>query len=810
MDYHLARNGQNLGVFSVEELQRRRATGELSGADLVWREGMATWVPLDSILQPAAPSSVPPFVPPAIASTPVPTAKARRKGVLFWVILTGAFVLLVSFVLLAVFVVSFVKGFREAYRSSTTARQGSADLATKPITAATNSFTEKDAKQRARAFRVRQYIDGYRQNGRHDTPCDADATRFLDAWLAWEYGGSTNLSDPHPLADKLVAQPGCNDPLVLTIAAAACNNRAEKARRLQAALDGFDSSRHKAYPKFYAAVTLATDYGRQAARVEALDQTALNYLKQALTDGSFLPDDEPVLAEIFINGWGSGFLERKGEELSTAIKQARGFQWLGLVIEGECHIDLAWKARGSGWADSVTPEGWKGFSDHLSKAHAALNQAWKLHPDRAVAPARMITVAMGESDAADMRTWFDRAIAAQIDYPRAWKDYRWGLRPRWFGSHEALLALGYQAVDTKRFDTDVPRKLFDCISDVESELQEGRGEHIYGRLDIWPHLQEMYEGYIADPSQPDSRNGWRNSYSIVAYLAGQYAVARQQLEALNWKPVNLTGWGSDLSLMPLKIAALTSPCSNQVERAETAYEQLDLEKGRKLFAEIDSSQSADDRTRQFCQARSDALKQELTLARGDWVDLLPADDKDPNWVFFEDKVRHLEDGGLEVSSDQRGHGFYCRTRVGPEFELTGQIEFVRSSTKSSEAGILMGLPDNTGSVWYSFRLYRNDQTNVAILSSGWASQSVIRKTALNDDRNSFQLRVTEGAADAWVNGNQVFHRAFKSSGLRLAEDSFIGLGAPGEYNETVVRYRNIRVRRLIPGSSPSPDKPLLQ
>ena len=57
----------------------------------------------------------------------------------------------------------------------------------------------------------------------------------------------------------------------------------------------------------------------------------------------------------------------------------------------------------------------------------------------------------------------------------------------------------------------------------------------------------------------------------MAYFAGKYDVARQQLEALDWKPSqrNLAGWGVDLSLMPLKVAALTGGSAPKVARAES-------------------------------------------------------------------------------------------------------------------------------------------------------------------------------------------------------------------------------------------------
>src|SRR5260370_40339383 len=105
----------------------------------------------------------------------------------------------------------------------------------------------------------------------------------------------------------------------------------------------------------------------------------------------------------------------------------------------------------------------------------------------------MVEVAMGQSEPEQMRLWFDRAIAAQIDIPLAWSSMRWALRPRWFGSLDALLALGVKAVDTKRFDTDVPRMFFDCITDIESEEQVPPGQHIHGRFDVCPHMQKMYE-----------------------------------------------------------------------------------------------------------------------------------------------------------------------------------------------------------------------------------------------------------------------------------------------------------------------------
>jgi len=40
MNYHVAKNGAQLGQMSEEEITGRLATGELSAGDLCWTDGM--------------------------------------------------------------------------------------------------------------------------------------------------------------------------------------------------------------------------------------------------------------------------------------------------------------------------------------------------------------------------------------------------------------------------------------------------------------------------------------------------------------------------------------------------------------------------------------------------------------------------------------------------------------------------------------------------------------------------------------------------------------------------------------------------
>lgn len=88
MQIHVARNGQQLGQYSIEEVNRQLAAGTLSPADLGWHEGLAGWAPLSSIAgltlpAPAASPAMPIPPPPAPAPTliaPPPRPTPAQSG----------------------------------------------------------------------------------------------------------------------------------------------------------------------------------------------------------------------------------------------------------------------------------------------------------------------------------------------------------------------------------------------------------------------------------------------------------------------------------------------------------------------------------------------------------------------------------------------------------------------------------------------------------------------------------------------------------------------------------------------------------
>jgi uncharacterized RDD family membrane protein YckC len=76
-EWYVGSNGQQSGPFTLQQLRQMAASGQLSKTDLIWKEGLANWVPCSSAkgLFPTAADFSPASSP---RSTPRPTAPPPR------------------------------------------------------------------------------------------------------------------------------------------------------------------------------------------------------------------------------------------------------------------------------------------------------------------------------------------------------------------------------------------------------------------------------------------------------------------------------------------------------------------------------------------------------------------------------------------------------------------------------------------------------------------------------------------------------------------------------------------------------------
>lgn len=357
-------------------------------------------------------------------------------------------------------------------------------------------------------------------------------------------------------------------------------------------------SNYGAYVRFWMAVTLAKEYPDNSPVIDQLDQEALKHLKTALEKGAIPPADDPVMADILISGFASPTFTRQAHataDIFRALGPERA--WITHLLTGSAHIKVAWDARTDNFAPQVKPEAWKIFYAELAKAESALNRAWKLRPEEPLSSAKMITVTMGKDGAAEMRKWFDRGIAAQVDHDSIWRSMRYGLRPRWHGNHDAMLALGVAAVKTGRFDTHAPHELIHVLDGIADDMGLPNAHTLYRRPDVWVHLVGLYDGYIADPSWRHPAEYWRTEYACVAHLAGRPDVARLQLEALNWQlvPAAAKEFKIDTEKMMSEVAARSGPHARDITAADAATAENKKADARAIYQKI-LGQNPDQRT----------------------------------------------------------------------------------------------------------------------------------------------------------------------------------------------------------------------
>jgi hypothetical protein len=101
MQIHIARDGQPMGPFSLEEVNRQLAAGTLSLSDQAWYEGAAGWAPLSKVpgvngsptgtasavpsqanpTTPSAPSVTAPTVGGPVTAVPVPSAPTEPLAI---------------------------------------------------------------------------------------------------------------------------------------------------------------------------------------------------------------------------------------------------------------------------------------------------------------------------------------------------------------------------------------------------------------------------------------------------------------------------------------------------------------------------------------------------------------------------------------------------------------------------------------------------------------------------------------------------------------------------------------------------------
>jgi hypothetical protein len=199
-----------------------------------------------------------------------------------------------------------------------------------------------------------------------------------------------------------------------------------------------------------------------------------------------------------------------------------------LALKGRAYVDWAWEARGGGWANTVTPQGWKDMAARLDEASAALTRAWQLDPDDADVAVEMINVELGRNGDRDvMEAWFKRAMAADPDCYAACTSKLYFLEPKWHGSAEDMLAFGRECVAGGNWRERLPAVLIDAH--VALAAYEADKDAYWLKPGVWDDVVRVYAEHVRlFPDDSDIRG----YYAKFAYKCHQWKVLNEQLAKL--------------------------------------------------------------------------------------------------------------------------------------------------------------------------------------------------------------------------------------------------------------------------------------
>jgi len=392
--------------------------------------------------------------------------------------------------------------------------------------------TNKTYQHDLLAFNRRTIITAYQQYGRQSAAWNERAKTVLDAYLRATCD-ALPPSDTGRLATeaKAAIDQGCDDPLILYIYGKALSDRDKAAAipYLQCATEAFAGSKYPKVRARLAPLRLAQCLAetKQTNGLAETETLALQWTADALTDGSVHAGEEPIFLELYFK-FADFYTPHVPELLAMLHAKKLEESYSYQVLAGRNEMNQAWKARGGGYANTVTAQGWKDFYAHLRQAETYLTKAWKAHPEYPQAPTLMIAVAMGNEDAGPTRRWFDRAVAAQFDYMDAYSSYEWSIYPRWGGSLDEMHLFGEECYLSKRYDTQVPLFYLRTLQDVE---RDGNTEEFWAFTGTYDKLKAMFAGYekVNDPAEIANE---RSLHAATAYRYQDFMTAKEQLKIL--------------------------------------------------------------------------------------------------------------------------------------------------------------------------------------------------------------------------------------------------------------------------------------
>jgi hypothetical protein len=344
---------------------------------------------------------------------------------------------------------------------------------------------------------------------------------------------------------KKAVDAGCDDPLIAFnhVRYNVLSSDSASDKPLAEAVDRLLESN---YPSVRKATALYISAARKSTRAKTDPKAARESVAEvdkalALLSRSFAEDGagtplEHVWLENLRNNVTpilkstQGSLKAVYDHVDAALGNVPAAKTIRLIYRGINYKEYAWEVRGTGYADTVSPENARKFHDRLEVASKAMREAWALNPEHNAIPTVMLEVTKGlGTGRQDLEEWFQRAMT--LDNNNLWacaQKLDW-LSARWYGSDEEAVAFGSACRDTSNYAAGIPLLLVTAHYGICGQLPEDQMREYLSQEAVWKDVSGVFEEHLR--RFPDDR-ATRTRYAAFGWLCKRYDEATTQFRAL--------------------------------------------------------------------------------------------------------------------------------------------------------------------------------------------------------------------------------------------------------------------------------------
>ena len=491
------------------------------------------------------------------------------------------------------------------------------------------------------------------------------------------------------------------------------------------------------------------------------------------------------------------------QRLPPGALKAFGDEYLTLCQTAQDYMDKAFDARGSGWASSVTEEGWKGWGDNNAIAASNLLAAVRLRPEEPRA-AMMLSSLAGRSCAVggDSLSWAMTSVSNSLDCSAETIERCLHFQTsRWGGSTEFLRDFVMECatnVDVRstfsyRGAATALDKLF--TAEADGMTQKGVVEKII-TPDMAKALYAMFDAYAAAPETEfmPSADVFRGMGMSLAMQRGDWASVRRY-----WKSIRspLRQYRSAQWLRRVDSPALdgiylrhvfevlsNSARAEDFLKAEEAAAAGRHDEAFKMYAELEQIRNPSSAEKYLASGRFFAERRFAQEKVGGWIDIMPsrAGGEANHWWGI---TGTDPDGRARIRSDRKGYYRVQSPIPGIGVEIEATVHFEKRDAKQRVWNVGWGLARvfsgfcAENSSWafpyigfcrdekgdhYFVQAYTRENEEDAKKDADKASLEIGSFPMLNvstgnlqvKDSHAFSLKTTDGKLSISVDGNEVY------------------------------------------------------